>query len=84
MTHITVNPKGFNNPDGRKQANMSIQEALALWPILEKQTAVSVAPPCSTKRATLQSSENSTPGIRTEAEKRTVKGIGNTDFQLLH
>ncbi|MBT8036184.1 MAG: glycoside hydrolase family protein [Verrucomicrobiae bacterium] len=27
---------GFNEPDGKKQANMSVQEAIDLWPMLEK------------------------------------------------
>jgi hypothetical protein len=27
---------GFNEPDGKKQANMSVKEALELWPMLEK------------------------------------------------
>lgn len=27
---------GFNEPDGKKQANMSVKQALDLWPVLEK------------------------------------------------
>lgn len=27
---------GFNEPDGNKQANLSVQQALDLWPVLEK------------------------------------------------
>jgi hypothetical protein len=27
---------GFNEPDGEKQANLTVQQALDLWPMLEK------------------------------------------------
>lgn len=46
---VVINVLGFNEPDGETQANMTVDEAIALWPIIESTGARIGAPAVATK-----------------------------------